>query len=101
MIGSDMLHSAPDINSDSAADAGVSMESTLAECAERAIRRYLDDLDGTQCNDLHRLMMQQVEIPLLREVLAHCDGNLSQAAQILGINRATLRKRLNDYQLNN
>lgn len=94
-----MLQSAPNIDSDSAAGADVFIESTLAECAERAIRRYLADLDGTQCDDLHRLILQQVEIPLLREVLAHCDGNLSQAAQILGINRATLRKRLTDYQL--
>ncbi len=75
------------------------MESTLAECAERAICRYLDDLNGTQCSDLHRLFLQQVEIPLLREVVRHCDGNLSHAAQILGINRATLRKRLVDYKL--
>ncbi|MCB1605850.1 MAG: Fis family transcriptional regulator [Xanthomonadales bacterium] len=82
---------------------GVATESatdaTLSEFAESAVRRYLDDLDGTQCSDLHRLFLQQVEMPLLREVVKHCDGNLSHAAQILGINRATLRKRMAEYRL--
>lgn len=75
------------------------MEATLSECAERAILRYLADLDGTECSDLHRLFLQQVEMPLLREVVKHCDGNLSHAAAILGINRATLRKRLAEYRI--
>jgi Fis family transcriptional regulator len=69
-------------------------EPTLRECAQRAIRRYLKDLDGSGCSDLYRLFLHQVEAPLLEEVLRHSDGNLSRAAQTLGINRATLRKRL-------
>jgi len=94
-----MLQPTSNIGTDVGAEANGAMESTLSECAERAIRRYLEDLDGTQCNDLHRLFLQQAEIPLLTEVMAHCDGNLSHAAKILGINRATLRKRLADYQI--
>jgi Fis family transcriptional regulator len=74
-------------------------EPTLRECAQRAIRRYMQDLDGAGCSDLYRLFMQQVEAPLLEEVLRHCDGNLSRSAQILGINRATLRKRLAAFGL--
>jgi Fis family transcriptional regulator, factor for inversion stimulation protein len=74
-------------------------EPTLRECAQRAIRRYMQDLDGAGCSDLYRLFVQQVEAPLLEEVLRHCDGNLSRAAQILGINRATLRKRMAAFGL--
>ena len=43
--------------------------------------------------------MSEVELPLFRTVLEHTDGNQSQAAEILGINRATLRKKLKQYQL--
>ena len=42
---------------------------------------------------------QQAEAPLFAEVLRHCDGNQSRAAACLGINRATLRKKLKAYGL--
>jgi len=41
----------------------------------------------------------ELEIPLFAEVLRHCDGNQSRAASMLGIHRATLRKKLKDYGL--
>lgn len=69
--------------------------SALSECVSRTVRRYLADIGDTKCSEgLHTLVLREVEVPLLREVLAFHDGNQSRAASALGINRATLRKKL-------
>ncbi|MEO8809773.1 MAG: helix-turn-helix domain-containing protein [Rhodanobacter sp.] len=79
---------------------GAAASSALSECVSRTVRRYLADLGGTQCNEgLHTLVLREVEVPLLREVLAFHDGNQSRAAAALGINRATLRKKLSGHGL--
>lgn len=76
---------------------GARSESTLRDLATRVVRRYLQDLNGTPCNDLLNLMLRQVERPVLEEALKHCSGNLTRAAELLGMNRATLRKKLDEH----
>ena len=61
--------------------------------------RHLRDLDGCDTDDLYNIALRELEIPLFAEVLKHCDGNQSRAATMLGIHRATLRKKLQDYGL--
>lgn len=79
---------------------GVSSQSALSECVGRTVRRYLADIGDTECAEgLHALVLREVEVPLLREVLAFHDGNQSRAASALGINRATLRKKLATHGL--
>lgn len=74
---------------------GAGSQSALSECVTRTVRRYLADIGDTECAEgLHALVLREVELPLLREVLAFHDGNQSRAASALGINRATLRKKL-------
>lgn len=74
---------------------GDSTRSALSECVSRTVRRYLTDIGDTPCQEgLHALVLREVEGPLLREVLAFHGGNQSRAAMVLGINRATLRKKL-------
>jgi Fis family transcriptional regulator len=74
---------------------GERTQSALGECVTRTVRRYLADIGDTPCAEgLHALVLREVEVPLLREVLAFHDGNQSRAAAALGINRATLRKKL-------
>ncbi|MGY3041203.1 Fis family transcriptional regulator [Rhodanobacter sp. TND4EL1] len=84
-------------SSQNAASSGASLhgQSALSECVSRTVRRYLADIGDTECAEgLHALVLREVEVPLLREVLAFHDGNQSRAASALGINRATLRKKL-------
>ena len=70
------------------------LQPALRECVTRAVRRYLHDMDSQMPEGLYDLVLREVETPLLREVLAWAGGNQSKAAAALGINRATLRKKL-------
>ncbi len=69
----------------------------LREHVAHSIRRYLGDLNGSDAENLYQIALRELEIPLFLEVLEHCDGNQSRAATMLGIHRATLRKKLREY----
>lgn len=71
----------------------------LREHVATSIRRYIGDLNGSGTDNLYEIALRELEIPLFIEVLDHCDGNQSRAAAMLGIHRATLRKKLRDYGL--
>lgn len=65
-----------------------------------SLDRYFESLNGTAPpTDLYRLVLDQVEHPLLERVLAYHRGNQSRAAEMLGINRGTLRKKLRYHGL--
>ena len=67
--------------------------------AEEAIKAYFHTLNGHKPCELHQLVMAQVERPLLEMTLNYANGNQSLAAEILGLSRGTLRKRLQTYNL--
>jgi Fis family transcriptional regulator len=71
----------------------------LSEAVREALARYFDQLDGTPPNDLHQMVMQQVEQPLFEATLRFTGGNQSKAAMMLGISRSTLRKKLALYAI--
>ena len=71
----------------------------LRDHVANSVRRYLHDLNGCGTDDLYHIALRELEIPLFAEVLQHCEGNQSRAASMLGIHRATLRKKLKDYGL--
>ena len=64
-----------------------------------AIELYLGDMDGYEVNDLYHVVLSEVEPAILDVVMNHVEGNQSQAAEMLGISRATLRKKLKLYGL--
>ncbi len=72
-------------------------ENELAACLRRELKKYFQDLDGEPAAQVYDMVMRCVEKPLLQEVLHHAAGNQSRAAQILGINRNTLRKKMLQY----
>ena len=71
----------------------------LSVHVEMAVRQYLSALEGEDTSDLYELILSQIEKPLLTVVLEFVDGNQSKCAQILGLNRGTLRKKLKIYHL--
>jgi len=73
--------------------------SGLNNVIRSSLSQYLNDLDGENPNNIYDLVMQQVEEPLLELIMQHVDGNQSKAAECLGINRGTLRKKLKTYKL--
>lgn len=62
-----------------------------------AIGQYFDDLNGEEPSNLYCMFMSEVEKPFLEVVMQQVKGNQTQAAKILGINRNTLRKKLQTY----
>ncbi len=77
----------------------VAREAPLGECVSHAVRRYLSDLGPCEAKDLYQLFLDEIEQPLLREVMTWTEGNQSRAAQSLGLSRATLRKKLQRHGL--
>ena len=71
----------------------------LCKHTEDALRQYFKTLNGDCPGDLYDLVIGEVERPLFKAVMDFTDGNQSQAAGILGINRGTLRKKLKSYSL--
>jgi Fis family transcriptional regulator len=71
----------------------------LRECVSDAMEEYFSVLDGHDCSGLYEMVMREVEVPLLRSVLEHTDGNQTRASEILGLNRSTLRKKLRQHKL--
>lgn len=71
----------------------------LRQNVQAAIRRYLEDMGQSQPECLYRVLMAEVEPPLIEEVLRYTQGNQSQTARILGMTRNTLRAKLNRYDI--
>ncbi|MBK1643720.1 Fis family transcriptional regulator [Thiocapsa imhoffii] len=69
----------------------------LRQCVEEALGFYLDNMAGHEITNLRELVLEEVERPMFETVLRFTNGNLSQAAKMLGMTRATLRKRLALY----
>jgi Fis family transcriptional regulator, factor for inversion stimulation protein len=72
-------------------------ETDLMRSVRRAVDGYFRDLDGEQPCGVYGMVISCVERPLIEAVLTRVDGNQTHAAQMLGINRNTLRKKMKTH----
>lgn len=72
---------------------------TLRECVHTAVRNYFAHLEGEMPTNLYELVLAEVEAPLLEVVMDKVKDNQTKAANVLGLNRGTLRKKLKQYDL--
>ena len=77
----------------------MSAEMSIAECVGRNLERYFRDLEGEKPSAIYDMVLAQMEKPMLQVVMTQAKGNQTAAADILGINRNTLRRMLTKYEL--
>jgi len=71
----------------------------LEKWLDKSIRQYVSAMDEESNGHLHELIMGGIEKPLVEIVLKETGGNQTQAANILGVNRNTLRKKIAEYKI--
>jgi len=74
-------------------------EETMSEAITRCTRNYLMQLGYAKPTNLYHYVLEQVEPPLLKLALEHCHGNQLRVAEMLGLNRNTVRKLLRKYDI--
>jgi Fis family transcriptional regulator len=77
----------------------VSRNQTLRVCVNEVITAYLGSVDDDFISNLYDTVLAEVEPPLLEAVMQKARSNQSKAAQMLGLNRGTLRKKLRQYDM--
>lgn len=74
-------------------------DQSLRDCVERAVTNYFQHLDGQDVTDVYEMVLAEVEAPMLEVVMKYTRHNQTKAANLLGLNRGTLRKKLKQYGL--
>ena len=74
-------------------------QNDITTCVTGALEKYFRDLDGEMPCAIYEMVLRNVEKPMLEVVMRQASNNQTVAAQILGINRNTLRKKLSDHGL--
>ena len=72
----------------------------LRDAVKRAVTNFFAQLDGQEAQEVYEMVLSEVEAPLLDIIMQHTRGNQTRAANMLGINRGTLRKKLKKYGMN-
>lgn len=87
------------ISNDVMATQQVRQESSLSDSVTNALDNYLAQLGNETPSNIYDMVMEQVELPMLRVIMKFTGNNQSKAAKVLGISRGTLRKLLKVYDL--
>ena len=75
------------------------MSNDISDCVRRTLNRYFRDLDGQAPHAIYSMVLSCAEKPMLEVVMKQANGNQTVAAEMLGINRNTLRKKLTEHNL--
>lgn len=75
------------------------MANELSDCVKKSLDEYFSHLDGEPPHAVYDMVLQCIEKPMLEYILNKVGGNQSKAAEILGVNRNTLRKKMAQYNL--
>jgi Fis family transcriptional regulator len=71
----------------------------IEECIRDSLNAYFQDMDGVEPHGMYDMLLNAVEKPLLDVVMQQAEQNQSRAAEWLGLNRNTLRKKLIEHKL--
>ena len=75
-------------------------ENQIAQYVRKAVDDYFKDLDGEEPScAVYDMVINCVEKPLIETVLHHAGGNQTRAAELLGMNRNTLRKKIQTHKI--
>lgn len=74
-------------------------ENEIAGCVRKAIDSYFNDLDGEKPCPIYNMVIHSVEKPLIELAMKHANGNQTRAAELLGINRNTLRNKIKQFNI--
>lgn len=75
-------------------------ENDIAKHVRKAVNDYFKDLDGEEPScGVYDMVMCCAEKPLIETVLLQAEGNQTRTAELLGINRNTLRKKMQQYNI--
>ena len=88
----------PKHRAESRADTGT-RDNELSSAVRKVMRQYFKDLDGEKCTGIYEMVVSAVEKPMLEVVMLQAHGNQTRAAELLGLNRNTLRKKLQQHGL--
>jgi Fis family transcriptional regulator len=75
------------------------MANELADCVKKSLDEYFKQLDGQPPHAIYDMVLSCIEKPMLEYILNKVGGNQSKAAEMLGLNRNTLRKKMAQYNL--
>ncbi|MSQ64130.1 MAG: Fis family transcriptional regulator [Betaproteobacteria bacterium] len=77
----------------------MSRNTELADAVKRSLERYFRDMDGEKPTAIYDMVLKNIERPLIETVLSKAEGNQSAAAAMLGIDRNTLRKKIQQLRI--
>jgi Fis family transcriptional regulator len=77
----------------------MSRSNELSDCVKRSLDRYFKDMDGEKPTSIYDMVLRNVEKPMIETVLVRAEGNQTLAAEMLGINRNTLRKKMQQLRI--